>query len=260
MLAKEIMIEQGSNEWLELRKEFIGSSSAPIILGVSKWRTPFQLWQEMLDLAPPQFETAAMKRGKELEPIARERLCNKLGVELKPRTFVRDFMMSSLDGIDKDLKTAVEIKWPNINDHKLALEGKVPEHYYPQIQHQMMTLGLKEIWYSSNFNESHADLLIGYDHEFCEKLFDKEKKFWKHLISFEPPELLDRDYENKDDDMWKTLAHEWKEIINLEKDLEQKKEDIRKKIIDQTQGKNCKGYGIQVSCTHRRGNIDYSAV
>ena len=39
-------MEQKSEEWLDWRKKGIGSSDAPIIMGVSPWKTPFELWEE----------------------------------------------------------------------------------------------------------------------------------------------------------------------------------------------------------------------
>ena len=34
-----------TREQLERRRHGIGGSDAPVVVGLSKWRTPFQLWQ-----------------------------------------------------------------------------------------------------------------------------------------------------------------------------------------------------------------------
>ena len=39
-----IELTQNTPEWLEFRRKKIGASDAPIILEVSTWKTPYQLW------------------------------------------------------------------------------------------------------------------------------------------------------------------------------------------------------------------------
>ena len=43
---KIIPIEQQSPEWFEWRKTGITASDMPIIMGVSPYKTPWQLWAE----------------------------------------------------------------------------------------------------------------------------------------------------------------------------------------------------------------------
>ena len=56
-------------EWLEKRKGFIGGSDAAAILGLSKWKTPHQVWLEKTGQVPPQPDNDAMFMGRELEPV-----------------------------------------------------------------------------------------------------------------------------------------------------------------------------------------------
>ena len=39
-------------EWLKIRGKGIGGSDAAVILGLSSWKTPRQLWFEKMDLNP----------------------------------------------------------------------------------------------------------------------------------------------------------------------------------------------------------------
>ncbi len=55
-------------EWLEYRKDGIGSSEVATILGLNPWETPFyQLWRRKKGWTPPSDETFAMKAGHYLE-------------------------------------------------------------------------------------------------------------------------------------------------------------------------------------------------
>ena len=50
-------------EWLEYRKDGIGSSEVATILGLNPWETPYQLWRRKKGLDAPKDETFAMKAG-----------------------------------------------------------------------------------------------------------------------------------------------------------------------------------------------------
>ena len=62
---------QGTEAWLKMRRKFIGASEAATCLGIDPWRTPFQLFEEKLGIGTVR-DSAAMRRGKEMEPYARE--------------------------------------------------------------------------------------------------------------------------------------------------------------------------------------------
>ena len=65
-----VRMVQGSPEWHEHRRKYRNASETPVILGLSPWQTPYQLWQLKLGLVEQEV-TAAMRHGSELEPVAR---------------------------------------------------------------------------------------------------------------------------------------------------------------------------------------------
>jgi len=260
MKAQEILIEQGTPEWLALRKEKIGSSDAAVCMEVSKWRSPYQLWCEKLDLIPAQEVNSSMLRGHELEPIARDLFCSITGIKVSPKVFVKDFQIASFDGVSECNSQAVEIKCPGKIDHECALSGKIPDHYYPQLQHQMSVLDLKRMYYFSFYDNSPAFVIAERDDHYCEKLLDKEAKFYQYLQTLESPPLCDRDYVDRNDSDWFEKAQEWHRINRQLKSLENREHQLRQDLIELAQGKNCKGAGIKISSSLRRGNIDYSKI
>lgn len=131
-----IDMEQGSPEWLALRKTKITATDASVIMGANPWKTKSQLYQEKLSDDPPKPPNARMQRGVVLEPIARALFCFKTGHHMIPKVIVRGWAMASLDGIN-DRDEILEIKCPGEKDHSLAMRGQIPEHYFPQLQHQM---------------------------------------------------------------------------------------------------------------------------
>ena len=62
-----IIRPKSREEWLEHRKNGIGSSEVATIVGLNPWETPYQLWRRKLGLDPAKDETFAMKAGHYLE-------------------------------------------------------------------------------------------------------------------------------------------------------------------------------------------------
>lgn len=258
MKAQEIEIQQGSDTWLSLRKEKIGSSDAAVVMGISKWRTPLQLWSEKLDLTPPQQVNDAMRRGTELEPIARDLFCDQLQIKMIPKVFINDFQIASFDGVSNCNRMAVEIKCPNKIDHEMAQQSKVPNHYYPQVQHQMIVLDIKEMYYMSYYKEDNWTIFqVKRDDDYCEKLLDKEREFWQYLHTLESPPLCDRDYTERYDEEWHIKASQWNKANQELKQIEKIQEELRKDLIKLADGKNCKGAGVKISSSVRKGGVDY---
>jgi len=110
-----------------------------------------------------------MREGLRLEPIARELFAIQNGIEMFPRVVVNDWAMASLDGMSECGKYIVEIKCPGEKDHLLALQGKIPEHYYPQLQHQLYVTGLQSIFYYSFDGTDGVTIVVKRDDAYIEK-------------------------------------------------------------------------------------------
>ena len=82
---------QGSAEWHEHRRKHRNASETPVVLGISPWQTPYQLWQIKLELVKPEV-TAAMLRGTELEPAARAAYEALTGHVMQPLVLVDDLL------------------------------------------------------------------------------------------------------------------------------------------------------------------------
>jgi len=138
-------LKQGSKEWLEFRGTGLGASDAPIIMGESPWKTPFELWAEKTKLLKPEephiMAAVAMKRGTDLEPKAREIYNEQKGtrsVVVNVEHETHPFIRASLDGLSDDGRVIVEIKTPGKADLAEAAKGKVPKKYYWQLMQQLM--------------------------------------------------------------------------------------------------------------------------
>jgi putative phage-type endonuclease len=258
-----ISLIQGSNEWLDYRKTRIGASDAASIMGVG-FQTPLEKWKEKLGLITIE-KNSAMQRGQQLEPIARRTFIEQTGIYVEPmvvESIEHPWLFASLDGLSCDLKdeVAVEIKCPNAKDHELAMQGKIPEKYFPQLQHQMLVLNLDMMYYFSFDGSQGVTVLTYADSEYQRALVAKEQEFYKKLITFEQPELTDRDYIQKTDADFLYHVHEYRKLLAEEKKIEQLKESHRNAIVHLANQQNVEGGGVRVQQIQRRGIVDYTKI
>ena len=140
--------KQNTKAWYSWRRGGLGASDAPVVMGVSPYSTRFELWAQKTGLMerpePNAFQAAAMRRGHDLEPVARmlyENLVNDSfpAVSCQHENF--DYIRASLDGYSENSDKLIEIKCPGKVDHKAAQNGIIPEKYVIQIQTQFAVSG-----------------------------------------------------------------------------------------------------------------------
>lgn len=252
-------ITQGSPEWHSLRKVMITATDAPVIMGVSPWKTKAQLYQEKISESVDSYKSPAMQRGLELEPHARELFAVKTGIETFPAVVVKGVFMASLDGLSLSHKEIVEIKCPGKKDHTTAQSYRIPDHYYPQLQHQMFVTDLEHCYYFSFDGTDGIILKIKRNDDYINKMIEKELEFHECVLTRTPP----KDKENflqRDDEEWLQLSSKWKILSSTIKDLERQEEEVRKRLIDLCGESSCLGHGISVTRIQRKGSVDYSKI
>lgn len=69
-------------DWLEYRKQGIGGSDAAIVCGISRYKSPVELWMEKTGQLPYQEAGEAAYWGTQLEALVREEFSRRTGVEV----------------------------------------------------------------------------------------------------------------------------------------------------------------------------------
>jgi putative phage-type endonuclease len=185
---KVISIEQGTKEWTEFRRQHIGASDASIIMGCNPWKTKQMLWEEKV-LGWEQECTEKMREGTRLESEARFNYIALTGIPVFPivlESSEHPFLSASMDGMDFDMKKAVEIKC-GASSHRLAKKGEIPEYYVAQLHHQAYITSLESIDYFSYDGKN--NILIPYliDPNYIRIMVEKELEFWHCVQSRTPP-------------------------------------------------------------------------
>lgn len=152
-MAANIEIHPDREAWLEARRDGIGGSEAPIVLGVSPYSSPMELWAIKTQRVEPKPATRRMELGNRFEPLIRDLAVEQLGYEIEsaaPFTIHRHHLypwaFASLDAkilpIDDRGPGNLQIKKVSGYLSHEWDDGKVPLHIQVQVQHEMFAAEL----------------------------------------------------------------------------------------------------------------------
>lgn len=258
-------LQQNTPEWLQDRLTKIGSSDAPIIMGVSKWKTVHELWAIKTGLVKEDSGSNwAMRRGIDMEPKARATYELATDLEMPPALVVHPkygFIGASLDGYDAKTKLILEIKCPGREDHATALSGKIPEKYIPQVQHQLFAAESDNLHYFSFDGNNGITIEVHRDEPYIKKLMEAETKFWEMVINKTPPEQTAKEKPIIiSDPNAKMLCAEWALQNGLADLHASKAKELRAEIMKLSDAERFKCGVVQVMKIVSQGSIDWEAI
>lgn len=187
-------------EWLAQRRTGIGGSDVAAILGLSKWRSPLDVYMDKTADEPAEIpDTASMEWGRRLEPVIREKYAEATGtVVIKPEDTYRggegrEFMIANYDGIvlgaDGMPTKILEIKTARTSAG-WGDEGtdEIPEYYITQVQHYLAISGLPAADVAVLIGASDFRIYtVPADLELQKLLIEEERKFWTLVQDRTPP-------------------------------------------------------------------------
>lgn len=192
--------------WLEERRSGIGGSDAAVVMGASRWKSPFALWAEKTGLADLSTEETEIQRWGHImeEPIRQEyeRLTGRRVIRTDPYKVTRHptlpFMICTLDGMveadDREglgplsIKTVAPFKAKEWED-ETEERPEAPIEYEVQLQHETEVVGASWgsfavliwgrplVWFDVTRNE-----------RFAEALRDRCADFWRRVENGQAPE------------------------------------------------------------------------
>lgn len=184
-------------DWLEYRKQGIGGSDASVVCGISRYKSPVELWMNKTGQLPDQEAGEAAYWGTQLEPFVRAEFTKRTGIEVRTvnqllQSEEYPFMLANLDGVCEvpdvgmcifEAKTASAYKageW----------EDAIPDEYALQLAHYLAVTG---------YAGAYIAVLIGgntfkwkfveRDEELISMLIVLETAFWHHVEDRTPPPL-----------------------------------------------------------------------
>jgi len=241
--------ELSHQEWLQERTKGIGGSDASIILGLNKYKTPFELWLEKTgqsDLEDTAGEAAYF--GNLLEEFVAKEFEKRSGKKVRRNNFMmqhpkHDFITANIDRKVVGEDALLECKTASAFLAKDWDIEEIPANYLVQVQHYLGVMG---------YEKSYIAVLIGgqrfvwkeieRDEELIQMIFDAEVHFWNHHVEGNIPPALDgssaaeqflkKRYEKAEEGKTVDLAFEYKEKLDNYLELKQQLkqlEELKKK-------------------------------
>jgi putative phage-type endonuclease len=182
------------------RMGYIGGSDAPVIVGASPWKTPFELYLEKTGQKPAD-DLSGNERvywGTVLEEIVAREYARQTDNKIrKVNRLIRDKQHSFLAAhIDRNvLQKPVILECKTAGIRQAAKWGEpgtdeIPDHYMPQVQHMLMVTGAEACDVAVLIGGNEFRLYaVPRDEEYITYLRKLELDFWQHVTSERPPEV-----------------------------------------------------------------------
>lgn len=190
--------EMSRGDWLNLRTQFIGGSDASIVLGLNKWKTPFELWLEKTgEVIPEEIDNDAIYFGNALENFVAKEFERRSGKKVRRKNQMmkhdeHEFMMANIDREVVGEKAGLECKTTSAYNLKEWEAEEIPTAYLIQCQHYMAVTGYKT-WYIAVLigGQKFVFKEIERDEELINMIIAAEKEFWEYHVKGENPPALD---------------------------------------------------------------------
>ena len=202
--AEPIPIElpEDHKAWLELRKQSIGSSDVPTVLGLNPWSGPWKLWALKTGKIPNEDAGWYAALGTKIEPLILDLASEDLGVDvLKPRNAYRHGLIScltaNLDGLARDpldpaRTVIVEAKHASLyakkaiealRDHGTVTPGSDVERWYYQIQEQIAVMAVDAAYLAALVNKDFYTVRIERDDRAIATIERECSAFWDRFVA-----------------------------------------------------------------------------
>ncbi len=160
---KVLNLQQGSPEWLAARAKHFTASEAPAMMGASKYQRRTELLRQKKTGYTPDVDAAKQRlfdAGHAAEESARPFAEDVLAQDLFPVTCSAEIdglpLLASLDGITMDEDTVWEHKLWNESLVDQILSKNLEQHYYWQLEHQLLVTGAKRVLFMATSENKEA--------------------------------------------------------------------------------------------------------
>jgi len=242
----------------EFRAKGLGSSDMPVIMGVSPYKTRYQLWLEKTGKKLDDFAgNWATQRGTDLEPIVRDMYNTHTGLEMIPERTIHPsvpYFRCNADGVDHNAKRMIEIKCGSKDGHYA-----IPDKYYPQIMFLSYMFGY-EIDYVSYWNNEINIIPVEANQDYTSKMIAEAHKFWDLIITRTPPDLVDEDEIVLDSQELKDLLEEYEETKSIIDLNTAKLKTLQNSISEKVTSKKAVCGSYKLNWVDKKGSINYKAI
>lgn len=181
------MIER--EEFLKRRKSGIGGSDVAAVLGVSKWKTPYELYKDKTSDIIDVVESDILHFGNVLEQVVADEFSRRNNLKVQRRNTMYQHkehpeLVANIDryvvgGAILECKTCSA--WAN---GKFGKNGdEIPDEYQLQVQHYMYVTGIREAYLAVLIGgNEYRQFEIPYHSDLAEFAAGKCVEFWQNHV------------------------------------------------------------------------------
>lgn len=196
----------------EKREQYVGGSDVPVILGLSKYKTQYELAKEKAGIIKAeQISNPYIQFGNRMEPVIREYINTMNSLKFTPATFLDsdDFIRSNVDGYDDENKIVLEIKTHGANPTEKVYEAQMQLYFYQSgCNYGWLAMYRRPKDFDLEFDVANLQVKeIERDEAAIEKILDAIETFWIRVEYLkEKPDMTEKEYYSIGNDVDKLVA------------------------------------------------------
>lgn len=192
-MIKEIAYES-KEEWLSIRKGYIGGSDAGAVVGLNPYKSAYSLWAEKTGRIKEFEGNTTTRVGGYLEELVAQMFTEETGkkVRKKNRVLVNDaypWACADVDRLVVGEKALLECKTTNSPiAMKKFRQGEYPEQWYVQMTHYLAVTGLEKAYLAVLIECRDFKVFeLERDQEEIDALMTAENGFWDCVLKDTAP-------------------------------------------------------------------------
>jgi len=188
--------EKDHAKWLALRNKGIGGSDAGTIMNMNPYKSKLSLWLEKTGQKEPDdlSDNESVYWGTKLENMIAEYFTEKTGLKTRRCGTLQSvdypFLLANVDRMIVGEDAGLEIKTAGIRQNSLWKDDEIPDSYYCQCQHYLLTTGLSK-WYICALIGGNKGIIkeVPRNEAFIRDLLTAEAAFWTLVENKIMPEV-----------------------------------------------------------------------
>lgn len=178
---------ESREQWLKLRKQYIGGSDVSSVIGANPYQSAYALWCEKKGITPEFEGNERTKVGTFLEDYVAQRFEEETGKKVRRSnfSFVNDEYPWALADVDRFVvgeEAILECKTTSELNMKHYRDGDYPDRFFWQVQHYMAVLGKKVAylavlignsefkWFTIQRNDDEIAAMMAWEKDFAEHM------------------------------------------------------------------------------------------
>lgn len=186
---------------LKERKGYIGGSDCAAVLGLSRYKTPLEVWADKTGKVQPDNidDKICIRLGNVLEDVVRDMFTEvtEKVVERENKTLFHPrfpFLAANIDGWTDNHEAILECKTASLRLSQEWLKDEIPQEYLLQVYHYLAVTGAKRAYVAVLIgNDTFKHKVVERDERIIGNIIDREVRFWQEFVQAGIPPAVTRD-------------------------------------------------------------------